>query len=188
MGKRDNRVVSNRRSPAGTRPAQRTSLGSSAAAAAAPSAGLGGEAVGSWALPQPGQPHRCGGLGGPGRPAAVLRPPEGVEGGRRPTARGKRALGPAPRRAGGTRGLAGYAASGLGGRPADLGAPCRQATKAGRALRTRPAGVGAPGSGAWAAGGAVWGVPQRGQARARGSQAEPLTALSNPAAVVRSAQ
>lgn len=53
-----------------------------------------------------------------------------------------------------------------------------------------PGGPARPGrgSGAWAAAGPAWGVPPRGQARARGSLAEAPIALSAAAAVVTDAR
>lgn len=173
MGKRDNRVVSNAGSPAGR---QRPGAGGAGRRWDPPQprwrhlrAGPAGEAVGSWALPQPGQPHGCGGLGRPGPPARVLgrRREKGGGGGGEAggqtgaTApqRGRRgacgAAGGRHSRGGGLHG--GGSEGGVGVRPTS-GPPAARQQRRAVPCRARP-GWAARGNGAWAAGGP--GVPLR---------------------------
>lgn len=183
MGKRDNRVVSNAGSPAGKQQQGPGRRGGRRWDPPQPRrrhlrAGPGEETVGSWALPQPGQPHCSDGLGWPVRPAPVLRSPGTGRRGPHPTAGEKAAPEPSGLRRRGRKTLEGW----LVARHWDWGrgrarGPCRQTTQAGRAQRSLGCRCRGP----------VWDVPQRGLARARGSLAEPPTALSNPAAVVTDA-
>lgn len=129
MGKRDNRVVSNKGSSEGR---QQRGPGQSGGRRRDPSqarrshlrASCGGEVVGRWALPQSGQPHRRGGLGEPGQPASVFRPPGEGRRGRSSAAGEKR---PPCRRAcataGGRLSRAGWLRSVGTEGPPDLGAP-----------------------------------------------------------------